>query len=332
MTTTRRNITTQCKAQKRRATVNSSNGKPQNGESLTNGASKSTSKTKQTNRTNESATPAAATAAQTTTTSTSVDDDDDNNNNNNNNSSSSSSSNNLLINRLGDTKAASGSYDWTDARRESSKKYTLKPSTINTTDTTTKQWYGVDALWQSSERLLMARGDVTRSLLSPAWRMMLLSDGSVTRHLQLLTDMKTEADCFEMKHIGDEDTFPALPAAVAAVPGPRLQRQVWLNDQVGTPLVYACSWWNAETVDSYLANSSLPIWVSLQKKGVDIHRQIESLEFGNCAELEAGFGHAGPFWARHYTFYHDGEPLTVIYEVFSPELDRYLGPNLCRDL
>mmetsp|Transcript_9231 Transcript_9231/g.20942 ORF Transcript_9231/g.20942 Transcript_9231/m.20942 type:complete len:349 (-) Transcript_9231:74-1120(-) len=246
--------------------------------------------------------------------------------------SSSSSSNNLLINRLGDTKAASGSYDWTDARRESSKKYTLKPSTINTTDTTTKQWYGVDALWQSSERLLMARGDVTRSLLSPAWRMMLLSDGSVTRHLQLLTDMKTEADCFEMKHIGDEDTFPALPAAVAAVPGPRLQRQVWLNDQVGTPLVYACSWWNAETVDSYLANSSLPIWVSLQKKGVDIHRQIESLEFGNCAELEAGFGHAGPFWARHYTFYHDGEPLTVIYEVFSPELDRYLGPNLCRDL
>jgi len=34
----------------------------------------------------------------------------------------------------------------------------------------------------------------------------------------------------------------------------------------------------------------------------------------------------GPFWGRHYTFWHDGEPLTLIYEAFSNRLTQYLGP------
>jgi chorismate--pyruvate lyase len=35
----------------------------------------------------------------------------------------------------------------------------------------------------------------------------------------------------------------------------------------------------------------------------------------------------GPFWARHYTFYVKGRPLTLIYEVFSNALEAYLGPS-----
>ena len=34
---------------------------------------------------------------------------------------------------------------------------------------------------------------------------------------------------------------------------------------------------------------------------------------------------AGPFWARHYIFWAGEQPLCVIYEVFSPELERFLG-------
>ena len=34
----------------------------------------------------------------------------------------------------------------------------------------------------------------------------------------------------------------------------------------------------------------------------------------------------GPFWGRQYVFWHGGKPLTVIYEVFSPRLQEYLGP------
>ncbi|MHC5832457.1 MAG: chorismate pyruvate-lyase family protein, partial [Nostoc sp.] len=40
---------------------------------------------------------------------------------------------------------------------------------------------------------------------------------------------------------------------------------------------------------------------------------------------ESGFDVTGPFWGRHYLFWHHGQPLTLIYEVFSPYLTKYLG-------
>ena len=40
------------------------------------------------------------------------------------------------------------------------------------------------------------------------------------------------------------------------------------------------------------------------------------------------FGEAGPFWGRQYIFWHDGKPLTLIYEVFSTSLQRLLGPSV----
>ena len=40
------------------------------------------------------------------------------------------------------------------------------------------------------------------------------------------------------------------------------------------------------------------------------------------------FGEKGPFWGRQYFFWHDKKPLTLIYEVFSPTLQRLLGPAL----
>ena len=39
------------------------------------------------------------------------------------------------------------------------------------------------------------------------------------------------------------------------------------------------------------------------------------------------FGCPGPFWARSYLFWHDGQPLTLIYEAFSPRLHAFLGPS-----
>lgn len=35
----------------------------------------------------------------------------------------------------------------------------------------------------------------------------------------------------------------------------------------------------------------------------------------------------GPYWGRHYVFWHNGKPLTLIYEVFSTALEQYLGPS-----
>jgi hypothetical protein len=48
--------------------------------------------------------------------------------------------------------------------------------------------------WEFTEPGVMGRGGALGPLLAPPWRVMLLSDGSVTRHLQLLTDGKVSAE------------------------------------------------------------------------------------------------------------------------------------------
>ena len=53
---------------------------------------------------------------------------------------------------------------------------------------------------------------------------MLLSDGSVTRHLQLLTGFSVDVECMQMEHVGPAP--PGLPPAAALLEGDLLQRQV----------------------------------------------------------------------------------------------------------
>ncbi len=155
--------------------------------------------------------------------------------------------------------------------------------------------------------------------------MLLLGDGSPTRHLQLLTGEPTEVDVIDMSFIGmDSDEAPEL---IQAVPGPRLRRQVWLRTASGQRLAYAASWWEASHVDEYLQNRSLPIWLSLAQLRTELYRDVQGVYQGHSSTLELAFGRVGPFWGRHYLFWHRGQPLTLIYEVFSPSLAEYLGPT-----
>jgi len=56
-------------------------------------------------------------------------------------------------------------------------------------------------------------------------------------------------------------------------------------------------------------------------------RDVKRVYLGSSAVLEQAWGTAGPFWARHYIFWAGNAPLCVIYEVFSPSLERFLGPG-----
>lgn len=159
--------------------------------------------------------------------------------------------------------------------------------------------------------------------LAPAWQMLLLGDGSPTRHLQLLTGEPTEVDVIDMSLIGmDADQ---APDQLRVVPGPRLRRQVWLRTASGQRLAYATSWWEASHVDEYLQNRSLPIWANLARSRTELYREVQGLYYGHSSALERAFGQVGPFWGRHYLFWHYGHPITLIYEVFSPYLRKYLG-------
>lgn len=183
-------------------------------------------------------------------------------------------------------------------------------------------WHRLNCDWQGGEEAV--RQGLPHSQLSPPWQILLLGDGSPTRHLQLLTGEPTEVDVIDMSPVGLD--LDGAPDIIEAVPGPRLRRQVWLRTASGQRLAYAASWWEASHVDEYLQNRSLPIWASLARLRTELYRDVQGIYLGDSTALELAFGESGPFWGRHYLFWHHGKPLTLIYEVFSPYLTQYLGP------
>ncbi len=175
----------------------------------------------------------------------------------------------------------------------------------------------------------MVQRGVPHDQLAPAWQILLLGDGSPTRHLQLLTRERTEVDVIDMSLIGMD--LDVAPDEIRVVPGPRLRRQVWFRTASGQRLAYATSWWEASHIDEYLQNRSLPIWANLTRLRTELYRDIQGIYYGHSHPLALAFNQPGPFWGRHYLFWHNGVPLTLIYEVFSPYLTRYLGP-MCSQL
>jgi chorismate lyase len=184
-------------------------------------------------------------------------------------------------------------------------------------------WYALKPIWQGDE-LAVQRG-LPHTQLSPVWQIWLLGDGSPTRNLQLLTGAPIHIDLIDMSPIGTSSD--GAPAIIQHVPGPRLRRQVWLKSTKGENLAYAASWWQASHVDDYLRDRSIPIWESLADLRTELYRDVRGIEYGHSSELEDAFGYPGPFWGRYYLFWHRREPLTLIYEVFSPALTAHLGPQ-----
>ena len=192
-------------------------------------------------------------------------------------------------------------------------------------------------------------------LLSPAWRIMLLSDGSVTRHLRLLCP-KLDCTALELVAQGPIGTFAgaggaaAMPADVERIEGDLVQREVLLRirgpdaddgcagwsdepppaeafEKDGTvPAVYAASWWSAGTFAEFMSDSRSPMWSNLRLKNVELDREVRRVYQGDNEALERVFETKGPFWGRHYIFWHGGKPMTVVYEVFNPRLENALGP------
>jgi chorismate--pyruvate lyase len=164
----------------------------------------------------------------------------------------------------------------------------------------TYPWHRLNVIWQGDSETV--KGGLPHHRLAPTWQILLLGDGSPTRHLQLLTGEKTEVDVIDMSLVDDDDD--GAPPQIAAVEQPHLRRQVWLRTAGGQRLAYAASWWNAERVDQYLQNRSLPIWESLSRLHTELYRDVQGIYYGDSPVLEAAFGEKGPFWGRHYLFWH----------------------------
>lgn len=179
------------------------------------------------------------------------------------------------------------------------------------------------SLWQApAAEVVSARAG---RQLTGAWKLMLLGDGSPTRHLQLLTGEPVRVELIGMAPDAGDD--PLTPSEVAELSPPLLRRQVWLTCGLRT-LGWAESWWNKTAAEAHLRDRRQPIWISLTAGRAELFREVDGLGQVQADWLEQRFEHRGPFWSRHYRFFRHGRELTVIREVFSPELEHWLGPTL----
>ena len=177
-------------------------------------------------------------------------------------------------------------------------------------------------IWEApTEEVLSGKGP--QKLTGP-WQLMLLGDGSPTRHLRLLTGHDVEVKLIAMEY----ETTPHqnAPIEVKELIPPLLRRQVWLTCNSQT-LAWAESWWNHKAAELHLKNKEQPIWKSLTQGRSELFREVDGLALVNADWLESEFGEEGPFWSRHYRFFRQEKELTVIREVFSPQLEQWLGPT-----
>ncbi|MEM9568315.1 MAG: chorismate lyase [Cyanobacteria bacterium P01_E01_bin.34] len=189
-------------------------------------------------------------------------------------------------------------------------------------------WWQLDCVWEA--KTLDLQKKTFAPPIPPAWRLLLLNDGYNTRNLGLITGEDIAATMIGTTAIAPaalESGLSEAPAAVSLLDTPNLRRQVMLRTASGTPLAYGVSWWNDDCMRSHLRHPEQPIGRDLSLHRTELYRELHGLYLGHSDELEREFGVEGPFWGRHYVLWHHQHPLTVIVEVFSNLLTRYLGPN-----
>ena len=172
--------------------------------------------------------------------------------------------------------------------------------------------------WTASFSDVMAgKGPVPLPLL---WRLMLLSDGSTTRHLQLVTGEECEVDLITMQP--ETSLSPQCPDGVQDLRGPYLRRRIWKRCG-GQTVLWAESWWNQHTAEAHFHEPHTTLWHNLRRDPVELRREIDQLGQVQHQQFAERFGRVGPFWTRSYRFFKGGRVLTVIREVFSPVLDGF---------
>ncbi len=175
-------------------------------------------------------------------------------------------------------------------------------------------------IWEAPTTAVLS-GDGPSQLTGP-WKLMLLGDGSPTRHLRLLTGHEVQVKLIAMD--SDLIAHQEAPKEVNELCPPLIRRQVWLTCDSQT-LAWAESWWNHQEAEEHLKNKDEPIWRSLTQGRSELFREVDGLALVTANWLEAEFDHPGPFWSRHYRFFRHNRQLTVIREVFSPKLETWLG-------
>ncbi len=177
-------------------------------------------------------------------------------------------------------------------------------------------------LWEENASSFLSKNSLPE--ISGSWKLMLLGDGSPTRHLQLLTKKETKIELIGMDL--DSRSNAERPQEIHQLKKPLIRRQVWIKSDNLT-LAWAESWWNNEEVKMHLINTKEPIWKNLTKDRSELFREVDAIAIVNADWLQKEFSVQGPFWSRNYRFFRNQKPLTIIREVFNPYIENWLGSS-----
>tara|TARA_Y100001933_G_scaffold160588_1_gene158811 strand:- start:1549 stop:2202 length:654 start_codon:yes stop_codon:yes gene_type:complete len=177
-------------------------------------------------------------------------------------------------------------------------------------------------LWEEKASIFLRENSLPD--IPGAWRLMLLGDGSPTRHLQLLTGKETKVKLIGMNV--DQLSMPKAPEEINQLKKPLIRRQVWIENDEMT-LAWAESWWNIDQVRLSLKNTKDPIWKNLTKDRSELFREVDSISIVDAEWIQQKFKYQGPFWSRNYRFFRNKKPLTIIREVFNPYIEKWIGDS-----
>ena len=68
------------------------------------------------------------------------------------------------------------------------------------------------------------------------------------------------------------------------------------------------------------------VWMT-SATDAELFREVRRMYRGDAPALERAWGVEGPFWARHYVFWAGASPCASYTSVFSPKLERFVGPQ-----
>ena len=165
------------------------------------------------------------------------------------------------------------------------------------------------------------RDEAVLAELPPAWRLLMLQDGSATRSLTLLTG---ETIVAELANVSEVTGDPSAPPELTLLGRPHLRRSVVLKTRSGTLISYAVSWWNKSDYEAFLKNPTLPIGTNMRQARTEYCREMCSLFLAEGPALTERFHAEGPFLGRHYVMRHNDRPLNVIVEIYAPSIAYHL--------
>ncbi|GMH43810.1 hypothetical protein BSKO_11744 [Bryopsis sp. KO-2023] len=185
-------------------------------------------------------------------------------------------------------------------------------------DVSSGSWMAMDEppVWEGDEHAFMK--STACLALPPAVKMLLLSDGSMTRHIGLIRGEEVLVEPFGKPQRAELENIPEL--CWHKLEGPIVEREVFLRTKTTEPLMYATSWWNEETLSSYMKTMDKPMGTQLSARKVETHKEIDHVFLGESAQLSAALGEKGPFWGRLYTMWSGAKPICILYEVLSGRL------------